>query len=120
MTTIYHLTTQDAWNAARTAGEYRAESLATEGFIHASTAEQVEASANRFFALETNLLLLELAPEQLKSPLRWEASSHSEHPFPHVYGPINVEAVVRVFAWARGSAGTFQWSPAMLSPVPPS
>ena len=120
MTSIYHLTTREAWDEARTNGEYRAESLATEGFIHASTTEQVEASANRFFAQETNLLILELAPEKLTSPLRWEASSHSEHPFPHVYGPINVEALVQIFAWTRGPAGSFQWSTAMLTPVPHS
>lgn len=109
---IYHLTTPDAWEAARAAGAYTAPSLASEGFIHASTPAQVEGSANRFFEGQPTLLALELDPGRLRSELRWDLSSHSADPFPHVYGPIDLDAVVAVVAWDRGDDGRFRWPPA--------
>ncbi len=45
---IYHITARTDWDAARQSGEYCADSLDDEGFIHASTQEQVLRTANRF------------------------------------------------------------------------
>lgn len=117
MNVIYHLTTTSAWDDALTAGEYRADSLAIEGFIHASTIHQVVGSANRYYSLMPAMVLLKIDPDQVQSPLVWEQSSHSETPFPHIYGPLNLGAVVEVILWERSLEGAFDWPPILsLSP----
>lgn len=99
MKPIYHLVTPDRW-PVQSGEAYRADSLLTEGFIHCSFAEQVEGSANRYYAQAPELLLLQIDPQRLQVPLKIEPSG-SGALFPHLYGPLNVEAVVRVWTLNR-------------------
>ena len=102
---IYHITSRKAWSDASQRGEYRTESLETEGFIHCSTREQVLPVAEKFYQGQGTLLLLLIDPSRLHSELRWEPPSGGNPPpgvpegemFPHVYGPINLDAVIKVF-----------------------
>jgi uncharacterized protein (DUF952 family) len=102
---IYHITSRQAWNEARERGDYRAESLETEGFIHCSTETQVAPVAEKYYKGQNDLFLLVIEPSLLSSDLKWEPPSGGAPPpgvaegelFPHVYGPINLEAVVEVF-----------------------
>ncbi len=102
---IYHITSRTAWNQARQRGDYRAESLETEGFIHCSTDEQVIPVVEKFYSGQNGLILLVIEPDRLTSDLKWEPPAEGAPPpgvpkdalFPHIYGPINLEAVVRVF-----------------------
>jgi uncharacterized protein (DUF952 family) len=102
---IYHITSRKTWNAALQHGEYRVESLETEGFIHCSTRSQVLPVAEKFYQGQASLLLLMIDPSRLASDLKWEPPSGGTPPpgvpeedmFPHVYGPINLDAVVKVF-----------------------
>jgi uncharacterized protein (DUF952 family) len=103
--TILHITTRDAWAAAQAAGRLTTPSLATEGFIHCSTAAQVEATADRIFAGSGELLLLEIDPARLTAPLRWERATDVGEDFPHIYGPLNPDAVVRVLVMPEGPGG---------------
>ena len=66
---IYHLTPRTDWEIAQEKGEYRAESLKTEGFIHCSTEEQVAPVANAFYTAQKGLVLLIIDPEKLKSAI---------------------------------------------------
>jgi uncharacterized protein (DUF952 family) len=91
---IFHITTREQWNHAALAGKYQADSLVTEGFIHCSTAAQVESSGRRHFAGQTGLVVLEIDPGKLRWELRWE-DSHGED-FPHLYGPLDLDAVISV------------------------
>ena len=110
MTSIYHLTSEAAWNEAQAAGEYRAPSLATEGFIHASTADQVEASANRFFSHASSIVLLKIDPALLPKPPVWEMSPHSADPFPHLYDPVPLDAVSERILWPKSHDGKYRRS----------
>lgn len=109
MRLIYHLVARAVWEKAPVDG-YSADSLATEGFIHCSNADQVAGAANRFYASAAELLLLHLDASRLTSPLRDEASGSGEL-FPHVYGPINRSAVVQVQALQRGADGRWAFTP---------
>lgn len=96
---IYHLALEADWHdAASTGGPYErstiGRSLADEGFIHCSTASQVAATALRHYAGRDDVLVLEVDPELLVAELRVEDLSGSGEPFPHVYGPIPLAAVV--------------------------
>ena len=97
---IYHLAFRSDWEAALAAGEYVAPSLAEEGFIHASgDEEQMLRVAARLFAGREDLLALDVDTERLgeDSPVIREPARSGEI-YPHVYGPINPGAVVRVRA----------------------
>ncbi len=95
---IYHLAFRGDWEAGLAAGEYRAPSLAEEGFIHASgDEEQMLRVAARLFAGRTDLLALEVDIDRLpEESLVIREAARSGEIYPHVYGPINPGAVVRV------------------------
>ena len=101
---IFHITPRTAWDDAQHQGNYRAESLATEGFIHCSTISQVLPVAENFYKSQSQLVLLVIEPTLLSSPLKWEAPSGGSpppgvpkgDPFPHIYDPINLDAVIKV------------------------
>jgi uncharacterized protein (DUF952 family) len=113
---IYHITSRSAWDEARERGDYRAESLETEGFIHCSTDSQVLPVAEKFYMGQRGLLLLVIEPELLTSELKWEPPSGGSPPpgvpeddlFPHVYGPINLGAVVQVFDLEANADGKYK------------
>ena len=112
MVIILHITEHRSWQSAQVAGTYRAASLDTEGFIHCSTAEQVERVANNFYKGQSDLVLLCIEAEKLQSTLKWEQpipsnDPHSSELFPHIYGAINLEAVVKVVEFPPNSDGTF-------------
>jgi uncharacterized protein (DUF952 family) len=100
---IYHLVPASTWNAVGT-GPYRAESLATEGFVHCSNRDQVARVANLFYADHAELLALCIDTERLGHPIRDEETDTGER-FPHVYGPIACEAIVAVLPMERDAAG---------------
>lgn len=110
---IFHITSRTDWEAAQTRGEYIAESLASEGFIHCSTISQVIPVADNFYKEQNSLLLLMIEPTLLSSTLKWEAPSGGTPPpgvpegdqFPHVYGPINLDAVVGSSDFIRDENG---------------
>jgi len=104
---IFHITNPLAWQAAITRGEpFEAPSLETEGFIHCSTSDQVPWVANgRFRGLPEPLLLLRLDPGALTHELKWETSEPGMPPFPHVYGPIDLAAVVGTIVYAEEADG---------------
>jgi uncharacterized protein (DUF952 family) len=103
--TILHITTADGWAAAQEAGELVTPSLADEGFIHCSTHAQVEATANRIFAGSGDLLLLELDVGRIGPEIRWEAATDVGDEFPHIYGPLNLDAVIGTTELPEGPDG---------------
>lgn len=107
MRTIYHIVPRPSWRD--TADPYRAESLAAEGFVHCANADQVAAVANRYFADQAELLVLVIAADRLTSPLRDEDPGVGQR-FPHIYGPINRDAIVAVLPLERGADGRWAFS----------
>jgi len=97
MINIYHITSRKAWEEASKSGSYEADSLAIEGFIHCSMLEQVLRVANSFYHGQKDLVLLEIDPANLLPDVRWEPGSDKpDELFPHIYGPINLDAVSNV------------------------
>jgi len=107
MDTLLHICARTDWQAALAQGEYRAESLAAEGFTHCSTPAQVAATANRFYHGRRGLVLLTIDRGRVQAEVRWEPADGSL--FPHVYGTLPLDAVVDVRDFAPGADGTFSW-----------
>ena len=97
---IFHVAVRSDWEAARRAGSYtvstRGRSLAEEGFIHASRGDQWQGVRERFYSdVDEPLVLLVIDTDRLRSPVVDEVPEGATESFPHVYGPLNVEAVVQ-------------------------
>ena len=113
---IFHITSRKAWDEAQGRGDFHAESLATEGFIHCSTLSQVLPVVENFYKGQHGLVLLAIEPALLSSDLKWEPPSGGTPPrgvpdgdlFPHIYGPINLDAVVNVAEFRPDANGRFQ------------
>ncbi|HEY2979831.1 MAG TPA: DUF952 domain-containing protein [Anaerolineales bacterium] len=111
---ILHITSRSEWQSAQARGEYRAASLETEGFMHASTRSQVLPVANTFYRGQNDLVLLVIDEQRVVAEVRWEAPAGPPPPgvpasdrFPHIYGPLNLEAVDRVLDLAADPDGSF-------------
>lgn len=91
---IYHLLARSEWAAFQQSAVYEPPSVASEGFIHCSPAERVGEVARAFYGGRTDLVLLEIDPRRLSSPLVVEPAVDRPGMFPHVYGPLNLDAVV--------------------------
>jgi uncharacterized protein (DUF952 family) len=98
MPVIYHVTTGADWNDAKQKGSYTAPSLADEGFIHCSQDHQVAAVLERYFEGQTGLVKLVIDTDKLNSKFVFDWSPSIADTFPHVYGPINLAAVIEVVA----------------------
>ena len=91
--TILHVTTREAWEAAQTAGEYRTPDIEKIGFIHFCRPDQLEFVLDRYFTGKTGLVVLHVNSNRLTADLKFERSEPEQPPFPHLYGPLNLDAV---------------------------
>lgn len=96
---IFHLALQDAWREAVDAGTYTVSTLGLDladvGFIHCSQDSQLAGVHERFYVGVTEpLVLLSIDTGRLTSPWQLDPVEGQPLPFPHIYGPLNVEAVV--------------------------
>ncbi len=114
MTIILHITRKADWEQARAAGAYRGDTLASEGFIHCSTPGQVIQVANFLFSGQRDLALLVIDRDRVQAPIRDENLEGGESLFPHIYGPLNLDAVVEVLDFPSGADGRFRLPKALL------
>ena len=112
---ILHLTTQAEWQAARSDGLLTPASLSSEGIIHCSRPDQIQRVANVYFRDQTDLALLTIDPRLVQPEIRWDLSENSF--FPHIYGPLNLEAVITVQEIDPDQDGIF---PSITPSLPPS
>ncbi|WP_165226905.1 DUF952 domain-containing protein [Aquisphaera insulae] len=96
MAVILRITSRAIWEKARADGEFRSEDLAGEGFIHAATREQLPFVREKFYKDQAGLVVLHVDTDRLTSPVIWENPHANGRLFPHVYGPINVDAVTEI------------------------
>jgi uncharacterized protein (DUF952 family) len=112
---ILHIVSESDWAQAQSQSAYVPDSLRHEGFIHFSLPEQVIGTANRFYTGQTDLVLLIVDPASLRHELRLELpleAPESDMRFPHLYGALNLDAVVRVVAFPPDADGHWSVLPA--------
>jgi len=109
MEKILHICPENDWRMAIEKGMYEAASLDVEGFIHCSKPEQVLDVSNRYYSGTQGLVLLWIDPTKLANELRQEISERDV--FPHLYGPLNLDAVFAVPKFMPDSDGVFRTLP---------
>ncbi|EKQ69032.1 hypothetical protein OsccyDRAFT_1639 [Leptolyngbyaceae cyanobacterium JSC-12] len=107
MSLVFHITPRSHWQQAQPLGEYQATSLDSEGFIHCSTASQVVRVANLFYQGQTDLVLLCIDVDRVQPELRYDVVETGEQ-FPHIYGALNLDAVVQVVEFEPNADGWFE------------
>lgn len=110
---ILHITTRSEWETAVNT-PYTAPSLHTEGFIHCSTPAQVLGPANQMFRGQTDLILLCIEPDLVTAAIVYEDCYESGQAFPHIYGPLNRNAVTQVIPFPPHPDGTFSLPAALV------
>jgi uncharacterized protein (DUF952 family) len=111
MAIIYHVTSPADWEQGAQAGEYttstRGKTLAEVGFLHASTATQIIPVAGFIHRddPEESLVVLVIDTGKLTSPIRHDQVPGWIEPFPHIYGPLNPDAVIQVITLEPGPDG---------------
>jgi uncharacterized protein (DUF952 family)/GNAT superfamily N-acetyltransferase len=112
---ILHLLSRKSWDEAQARGQLIAPSVATEGFAHCSTEYQMVDVANKYYRGSNDMVLLNIDPTKLTSVLSFEPPAHldgspalpHEPLFPHIYGPINLDAVIEVIDFPCDKQGEF-------------
>jgi len=92
---IYHIANNTDWESAKNADSYSCESLKTEGFIHLSTKYQLLESLSIYFKDRKDITILEIESDLLEGKLLWERNELRNEDFPHLYNPMNLNAVKR-------------------------
>ena len=108
MALICHITQRANWKKATAEGRYTADTLHSQGFIHCSTPRQVIPVANFLFRGKTDLVLLVINESLVQSNIRYENLEGGTNLFPHIYGPLNLDAIIRVMDFPPKENGTFE------------
>ena len=109
MSTILHISSRADWLSARPTGSYEADSLSSEGFIHCSKPDQLlgVANTNNRFEGQNDLVLLCIDPNQVVAEIRYENLDIGDNLFPHIYGPLNIDAVTNILEFVPDNNGVF-------------
>ena len=94
MTLIYKISSRDLWREAERRGAFEGAPVdLADGFIHFSAAHQAAETAAKHFRGQADLVLAAVEVERLGPALRWEPSRGGDL-FPHLYGPLPMDAVI--------------------------
>lgn len=104
---ILHITSKRRWETALVSGTYTDTSFESEGFIHCSTREQLLGSANDYFRGQPDLLLLCISSSEVEAPIVYEDCYEKGIAYPHIYGTLNVNAVMHVIDFLPNADGSF-------------
>lgn len=108
---IYKICSAPQWREAEESGTFKGALIdLADGFIHLSTASQVRETAAKHFAGQDDLVLVAIEEAQLGSALNYEISRGGQ-PFPHLYGPLSLDAVEWVKELPLGPDGTHLFPP---------
>jgi uncharacterized protein (DUF952 family) len=110
---ILHILSRSQWDLAHQYGCYRSPSLEAEGFIHCSTIAQAIDTANIFYRGQHDLIVLRIDERKLTSRLEFEApatagDARPQVRFPHIYGPLNLDAVIDAIEFPCDADGSFR------------
>ncbi len=98
----------EEWEKATQEGMYTSQHLEKEGFIHCADPHQIIKVANSLFQNQTGLAILAIDPTQVSAEIKYEDLYNVGEDFPHIYGPLNIEAVICVSTFGPENDGTFR------------
>ncbi len=103
---ILHIIKKEAWEQAQQSSEYSGDTLESEGFIHCSKPDQVIEVADYVFQGIQGLILLVIDENKVVNEIKYEDPGNSKL-YPHIYGPLNIDAVIKTVDFPTNEDGTF-------------
>jgi len=91
---IIHIVDFDTWDKNKGNSQYFGDTLKTQGFIHCCLPEQVDEVIKNWFPGREDLIFLEIDSDKVAARLEFENSDGGEEKFPHIYGPIEHDAII--------------------------
>lgn len=107
---IFHVVKKEDWKLQKKDSRYHPESIDTEGFIHCSPGREIEEVTNRLFKGESDILLIIINTTLVEPEIRYENSGDSDTKYPHIYGPLNMDAVIDKIELASEDDGSYKIS----------
>jgi uncharacterized protein (DUF952 family) len=105
---VFHIIGSRDWADAQDRGRYAPDAFAADGFVHLSNRDQILRPANLLYRGRTDLKLLVIEVSRLRARVVCEPGSHGEDElFPHLYGQLNLDAVIDVVDFPCNPDGTF-------------
>lgn len=104
---LLHMLNRTDWEIIQTEKSYSPDSLETEGFIHCSHADMIVTVANGLYMGQPEMVILVIDADKVKEPIIYEDCYETGHPFPHIYGPLNLDAVTDVIDFPCDEKGVF-------------
>jgi uncharacterized protein (DUF952 family) len=105
---IYHFTERETFEAAKSIGYFKPRPFEKDGFIHCSTREQVLNVADFIAPKDADLVLLEIDTYKVTPEIIYENLEGGDRLFPHICGPLDLEAVRRAEGFGVNSEGKFE------------
>ncbi|WP_281556457.1 DUF952 domain-containing protein [Thalassomonas sp. RHCl1] len=103
---IYLLSSKAEYQQAQQSGELVRDSLTEEGFIHASPKHQLTRIANKYYTKTIEPLVMVVDKFRITNEVKWEPATGGL--YPHIYGPLNMDAVIRTVPIALNASGNFE------------
>jgi uncharacterized protein (DUF952 family) len=112
---IVHICPRNVWEDAQERGVYWAPSSETEGFIHCSQPEQILRVANCFYQERPDLVLLWIDSHNVNAEIKYElGDEESKEEYPHIYGPLNIDAVIAIYDFVPEPDGVYKEIPGFV------
>ena len=105
---IYHIVKKKEFRNSQKDGQYHPASLEEEGFIHCSTGEEIENTANTYYKGENSLYLLVIDESRVKQEIRYEQVEGRNQSMPHIMGPLNIDAILDKIVLMPDKNGQFE------------
>ncbi|NGP76397.1 DUF952 domain-containing protein [Balneolaceae bacterium YR4-1] len=107
---IFHVVKKEDWKTQKKDSRYHPETIDTEGFIHCSTGRNIEEVTNRLYSGEDDILLIIINTTLVDPEIRYENCGNSDIKYPHIYGPLNMDAVIDKIELASEDDGSYKIS----------
>jgi len=104
---IFHITSRAQWEQAEVISSYHPDTLDLEGFIHCSTLQQVIPVANALYHGQRELILVCIDSIKVIPEIQYEGVENGEQ-YPHIYGELNLDSVIKVFDFNLNENGTYE------------
>ncbi|MEM7802960.1 MAG: DUF952 domain-containing protein [Chloroflexota bacterium] len=104
---ILHMLARSEWNAVKNGESYSPESIEEDGFIHFSQVNMITTVANALYVGQQDMVVLVVDESKINAELIYEDCYETGHAFPHVYGPLNLDAVNDVVDFPCNENGEF-------------
>ena len=108
---ILHCMKKAEWNLLKDQRAWGLRQIEAEGFIHCSTVEYFWRVAPNFKDVKEEMVLVCIDESKLRSEVRYEDGDNCGRAYPHVYGPVNNDAVVMVLPFLRDESGNYIRNP---------